>query len=322
MRVEETLDDETRPALYFVHRDGALGDMGYVDDIYSALASCADEKNMLLSSVEFEPDTVTDFSIDYFLHYAQRIGNGQRRSLIVVLNDNMEELVRSYEPRLAELPNTDVLLLESRDTTLAVNTLCISTLGVLYQAGRLVGEVMDDVSRVLVVTADSVTPSLHSMRTAFVDGLDESGRKVEADWMSLDGVSGYEALDSMYRFAYSVVDTYQLVLPLCGGSARGFYRFNGEHPSAFYSVGVDLHIGEISYYDQDAPFSVAKNMLLAVREWVMDWYECKPQARHLLYGMESEYTDLELSDDFGNKYAKDAQRLAEAAKRKEKEYEN
>ena len=67
---------------------------------------------------------------------------------------------------------------------------------------------------------------------------------------------------------------------------------------------------------------MAKNILLAVREWVMDWYEGKPQARHLLYGMESDYTDLELSDDFGNKYAKDARRLAEAAKRKEKEYEN
>lgn len=320
--VEETLDDLSRPALYFVHRDGAMGDLGYVDNIYSALSSCATEKNMLFSSVEYVPDTMTEYSIEYFIRYAKNLSNQQRRSLIVVLNDNMEELVRRYESRLDELPGTDILLVESPDSTLAVNTLCVSTVGVLYQAGRLVGEVMDSVNKVLVVTADSVTPLLSSMHNAFLDGLDESGRKVEADWMSLDGVSGYEALDSMYRFAYSVADTYQLVLPLCGGSARGFYRYNSEHPSEFYTLGVDLHIKQISFYDKDVPFSVTKDIQSAVKDWVEDWYNGKKQARHIRYGMESYYTGLELTEEFVAEHGEVINRLEKAAIKKESEYEN
>ncbi len=118
-------DDEMQNLVYFVTRKGALGDVGYMDDMYRGAVRGAQDCGLLFSLVELPSDTLKAVStIEYMLDYMQN-EEPDRKALVILANDSLEPLLHRYEALLTRASNVDFLLAESDDTTLPAYTLKI-----------------------------------------------------------------------------------------------------------------------------------------------------------------------------------------------------
>lgn len=85
-------DTELPDLVYFVTRKGALGDVGYMDDMYRGAVRGAQDCGLLFSLVELPSDTLKAVStIEYMLDYMQN-EEPERRALIILANDSLEPL--------------------------------------------------------------------------------------------------------------------------------------------------------------------------------------------------------------------------------------
>ncbi len=296
-------DDETndsRPIVYFLSKKGSMGDLGYVDAVYRGVVKATNKGNMLLSQVELPTDTATmAFSLQYMLDYMKE--NAQnRKALVVIANDNLEGLLHQFNEQIAESPNVQFLLSESSDTTLSVHTVKILQYGAYYEAGKVVSQGMTDVDSVLICCANPNEGSIQDMSEGFtqaiIDG-NESGtvRPVfqELFYFS-DKDGGYTQADVAYKMSYYLTHT-KLILPICGGTAQGFYRYNREHPDSYYTIGVDM---DMQQYSSRVPFSVVKHIDQVVQDYVTRWAAGETLPHHQDYGLDSGYTELVYPSSF------------------------
>lgn len=321
--VDDDLTEDTRPIVYFIYKEGSLGDLSYVDALYHGIAKAADEGNMLLSLAELPTDqTKVDFAISYFLGYMQQVGK-DRKSLIVIANDNLESMLHQYENVLTQSSNVSILLTETQDTTLPIYTLRFPVYGACYQAGRLTAQNLSDVNNILIVNANPNEANIADMRTAFTQGITDG--KVEAkrditvdnDYISQTS-GGYDEAEKMYQKSYDIDTRYQMVLPICGGSVQGFLRYNREHPNSFYTIGMDT---DLQQYSKKVPFSVVKHIDKAVEDWITKWAKGEELEKHLNLGLSTGYSELVIADKYKDKLGNAAKKIYQTAIDKENEYE-
>lgn len=319
--VEDPLEEDKRPIVYFVSKQGSLGDIGYVDSIYRGVVRAADEGGMMLSIADLPSDEgKIEEALAYMLEYMG--GEGQeRRALVVMVNDNLEPLLHKCEDAIKAASNVDFLLTETSDTTLPVHSIRLPQYGVYYQAGRLAGKWIENISGALVVAANTVEPNLEDMCGGFSCGLKASAPDAAVREIFLSETSGgYDMADYAYRLAYGIGSQYDVVLPLCGGSAQGFYRYNREYPDKFYTIGVDC---DMQRYSPSLPFSVVKHIDRAVRKWITDWSKGTLMPSHLWLGLASGYTEIVVADTYLDGGLSDmADSLYDEAVEKEEEYES
>ena len=316
---EDTIAD-TRPMVFFVYRKGNIGDITYTDAMYRGVVQAAEKCNLLVSLAEMPVDTSeADGAMRYFLQNMQTT-NKKRRALIVITNDGMESLLHKYDSMLRRSSNVDMLLLESRDTTLSIHTMYLPLYGACYQAGRVVGEAMGDVNNVMVANANRFNSTLGDMRDGFTAGVRDAGRELTVNscyFSNSDG--GYDQADSAYQYSYEIDSIYQMVLPLCGGTIQGFLRYNREHSQSFYTIGLDA---DMQNYSTRTPFSLVKHLDKAVSDWTERWAAGETLPHHVSYGLASGFTELVAADAYSGRVSAVAQRVKAAAIEKEKEYES
>lgn len=318
--IDDDQVEDTRPIVYFIYKEGALGDLGYIDAIYRGVAKAADEKNMLLSLTELPDDTAKiDFAVNYFLEYMQKVNNN-RKALVVIANDNYEQLLHQYENVLSGISNVDILLTETQDNTLPVYSLRFPTYGACYQAGRVVNECFTDVKQVLIANANPKEANIKDMRTAFMNGMEDGDRKVTIDnYYISDADNGYDQANEMYEKAYEIDKKYQMVIPFCGGSISGFLRYNREHPNSFYTVGIDT---DMQLYSSRLPFSIVKHLDEGVEDWILKWEKGEALPKHQDLGLASGYVELVVANTFQLKLSATVKKYYQTAIDKENEYEN
>ncbi len=316
---EARLNDQ-RPIVYFIFGQGDMGDLGYIDDLYRGVVKATHSGDMLLSCAELPSDpTATDEALQYFLNYMQNIG-GNRKALVVIANNNYEAMLHGYEDVLKQNSNVDVLLVESNDTTLPVYSISFPQYGACYLAGCVTGRCLTDVSRVLVASANASNSMLADMRQGFADGLASTSSDITVDnyYISNNPSGGYASADTVYSRSADIDAAYQMVLPLCGGSVQGFLRYNREHPSSFYTVGIDT---DMQAYSTRVPFSVVKHLSTAMEQWITGWANGKEQNKHLSLGLEDGYTELIVADAYDTRLTATANQYLSIAINKEKEHE-
>lgn len=318
--IDDDQVEDTRPIVYFIYKEGALGDLGYIDAIYRGVAKAANEKKMLLSLTELPSDaSKVDFAINYFLEYMKKVGSN-RKALIVIANDNYEQMLHHYENVLSGISNVDILLTETQDKTLPVYSLRFPAYGACYQAGRVVNECFADVNQVLIANANPKETNIKDMRTAFMKGLEDGDRKVTVDnyYISSED-NGYDQANEMYEKAYEWDGKYQMVVPFCGGSTSGLLRYNREHPNSFYTVGMDA---DLQLYSSKLPFSIVKHLDEAVEDWILKWEKGEAQPKHQDLGLASGYVELVVANAYESKLATAVKKYYQTAIDKENEYEN
>ena len=322
--VDDDLTEDTRPIVYFIYKEGSLGDMGYMDALYRGIAKAANDGNMLLSLAELPSDTSKiDFALSYFLNYMEKVG-ANRKSIIVIANDNLESMLHHYEGMLKESGNVSVLLAETQDTTLAVHSIRFPVYGACYQAGRITAQSLSDVSNILVVTANPNENSLADMGKAFTLGIEEgkvqANREVDiANYYISNTTGGYDEAEQLYQMSYDIDQKYQLVVPVCGGTVQGLLRYNREHPNSFYTVGMDT---DLQQYSSKVPFSIVKHIDKAMEDWITKWAKGEQLEKHLSLGLSSGYTELVIADQYSDELGDIAKQIYPTAIEKEKEYES
>lgn len=311
-------DDEMQNLVYFVTRKGALGDVGYMDDMYRGAVRGAQDCGLLFSLVELPSDTLKAVStIEYMLDYMQN-EEPDRKALVILANDSLEPLLHRYEALLTRASNVDFLLAESDDTTLPAYTLKILQYGIYYQAGRLVAEGLGDVDKILIATANPDIPGLDAMTGGFSDARADSGSDSGLSVFSFSQTTGgYDEASAAYKMSYSLDEEYDLVLPLCGGTAQGFFRYNRENPESFYTIGIDC---DMQLYSPRVPFSVVKHIGDAVQDWIYAWWQGEKMPSHQVLDLSSGYSELVVSDSFESRLAALSDRYYDKALEEERKY--
>lgn len=318
--IDDDQVEDTRPIVYFIYKEGALGDMSYIDAIYRGVAKAANEKNMLLSLAELPSDASNiDYALNYFLEYMKKVGS-DRKALVVIANDNYEQMLHHYESVLKGIGNVDILLTETQDKTLPVYSLRFPAYGACYQAGRVINDCFADVNQILIANANPNEANIKDMRLAFTKGIEEGSRKIQIDnYYISDEDNGYDQPNDMYELSYEIDKKYQLVLPICGGSVSGFLRYNREHSNSFYTVGMDT---DLQLYSARLPFSIVKHLDAAVEDWILKWEKGEVQPKHQDLGLASGYVELVVADSYKTKLDATVKKHYQTAIDKENEYEN
>ena len=319
--IEDPIEKDTRPIVYFVSKQGSLGDIGYVDALYRGVVRATGANTMMLSLVELPTDEASiDNALSYMIEYMQAEGKN-RRALVVIANDNLESLLRKYSNKISSADNVDFLLAETADNSLPIYTMRIPQYGVYYQAGVITGQCLTGVSKAMAVYANTNELSLLDMALGFREGLDDSGTDIGLTEIYItDNYGGYDEADYAYRFSYEIDGEYNLVLPLCGGTAQGFFRYNRENPGHFYTLGVD---SDMQHYSPDVPLSIVKHIDQAVEMWITRWGKGEEMPKHMSLGLASGYTEIVVSNAYSDKnLSQTAEQCYQNALEKEEEYEN
>jgi basic membrane lipoprotein Med (substrate-binding protein (PBP1-ABC) superfamily) len=311
-------DDVDRDMVFFVSKKGSLGDKGYVDALYRGVVRGANGCNLMLSLVEFPSDTSKAFvTLEYMLDYMQN-DKPDRSALVVIANDNFEPVLHRYESLLTRAQNVDFLLCESSDTTLPIYTLRIPQYGVYYQAGLLASEGLSDVDSILIVSANPAEKSIAEMSAGFTQAIKDCGTNIYVENTYLSETSGgYDEASYTYQQSYEIDKRFDLVVPLCGGTAQGFYRYNRENPDSFYTLGVDT---DMQLYSTRVPFSVVKHLENVMEDWITNWW-LDDIEQHQDLGLSSEATGIVVADSYKASLDGIAEKYYDTAVKKEKEYE-
>lgn len=288
-----------------------LGDMTFVDGVYQGVEAAVIKHNLF--NYFYVPDDLES-------------GCEQLRSLIcdqsyptkilfLVLGAQYEEVVKECSDAIGANDNVDVVLIETRSIIPNVSTVYISLYGVLYEASHLVAT-MDDVQRAAIVSALPGLDATADAEAGFRDGPFDVD-SISTLYLS-DDFDGFNMADSLYRLSYELQQTYDLVVPLCGGSIQGLLRYNREYPStSFYTVGMDA---DMSVYSQRVPFSCVKRGGDVAAQCIEQWLNgTMPQ--YQFFGLENGYTRIELADDTRTDWKQLLSDIETEAIEKEKQYE-
>lgn len=319
IEIDET--EEARDMIFFVSKKGYLGDIGYVDEIYRGVVKGANSCNLMVSLVELPTDsTKTASTLEYMLDYMQN-DKKDRKALVVIANDNLEPLLHKYEFLLTKAPNVDFLLCESSDTTLPIYSLRIPQYGAYYQAGMLASEGLADADSILIVNANPNESNIGDMSKGFSQAIKDYGAETYIENTYLSETSGgYDLASYIYQQSYEIDKTFDLVIPLCGGTAQGFYRYNRENKESFYTIGVD---SDMQLYSPRVPFSVVKHLDSILESWIYDWWKGDQTIpEHQELGLESGSTGIIVADSYKERLGGIAEKYYDIAVKKEREYEN
>lgn len=322
---EDNVERDSLPVVYFVYRQGTMGDQGYVDAIYNGTVKGTNQGKMKLSINELPTDgtqAVTKFqSILNLINKEEKY----RKKLVVIANDNFEQVLHQCEADIKKAEGVDVLLAETNDTTLPVYTFRIPQYGIYYQASKVLVSDLPHTDSILIVNANPTDWAIKEMRDGFSQAITDykeenpsANTKLDNIYMS-ETTGGYNMPDSAYRLSYKLkASGYQYVLPLCGETAQGFLRYTREHTTEFSVLGVDY---DMQNYTYGMVLSVVKHIDTAMEQWIKKWGENTPQERHQSYGLASGYSEI-VSTALYDYIPEKAKKYYQVSLEKENEYEN
>ncbi len=323
--VVDTLEKDTSSMVYFISREGSLGDLGYVDAIYRGIVRGCNSIGAHYTLLEIPNDeTTADLTVSLFFSSFRYAEN---KTLLVFVNDGLEPLFHKYEDLLAEVgEKAQVLLLETQDTSLPVNTVSFRQYGVCYQAGRIACRSFErEFSKVVIANANRTNEGITEMREGFTagiaDGIDRDdpyGDKPVSNIYFSDTTGGFDDADSAYQVAVKDFSGENVLLfPLCGGTTQGFLRYSRD-ANDFLILGVDT---DMQNFSKALPFSVVKCTDKFVEDWIEKWGNGEKNPQHQVLGFDSGYTKIVVSNQYNEWLPReDVDDLYEVSLEKEKEY--
>lgn len=298
--VDDDATNDTVPVVYFLSKQEALGDLGYIDGIYRGTVRAATQGKMKLSLAELPKDSSEAESQFRFLLERLTKESQKRKTLLVIANNDMESMLHRCEADIRKANSVDILLAETNDTTLPLHSLRIQQYGAYYLAGKVASVGLGTIDSVLIVNANPHNSNIKEMREGFTQAITDTGKEDPKKNIGIDNIylskdnEGFNMPDSAYRLSSKLLGKYNVVLPLCGETAQGFLRYSRIYlGDSFEIIGVDI---DMQSYSAWVPFSVMKHIDNAVAQWVLQWREGIQTAHHQSFGLSSEYTEIVCSD--------------------------
>lgn len=313
---EEKYDGEyldNSPVVIAIYQPNGMGDLGYNDAVYSGVQQAA--KEIGLRTYNIEPSTY-ESGIATIKSMLAMQEEGVKYLYVVLADAGYDDFLTHYGDSIPDNEFSTILMLGKREASNKTHTLCLPYYGIFYEAGAMARK-MDDVKNILIISADSTMSSLESAREGFIEGYKpESGKNINTVYLN-DKINGFNMADKLYEYAYEADDTFDLVVPICGGSCQGLYRYNREHRESFYTLGIDA---DMCLYSPLVPFSCVRHFDRAIYDCIKLWNtDILPRSQSL--GISSGYVETIIAPDYYEQFAGVYDSIHTKAIAKEKEYE-
>lgn len=319
------LPSDEESVITVIFYDDVLGDLSYCDNIYWGLCRMYEEyraSHNLRMEVFTPNDTeMSDKTIDEWFKKEKT----SRELLILTTSKAIQPFAE--HPEWKSKPGAEVLLLDCDKEDLDVYTGYVPLYGVSYFTGIAIKEVgLDKAAVVLANKADK--PILESAE-GFADGFRHAGGSLGPEdtyYLSEELGSGYALSNDAYELSYNLDNAgYQFIIPVCGGSSQGIYRYarryesdNGTGNLPFYSCGLDVDQQMMS---SCILFSIVKKYDILLENFVGNWLEGRENPKHQLLMLDSGFADVIIADGYEDRIGpKDYERMKDEAIAAEREY--
>ena len=324
----------TAPLVIVVYDPDALGDRSFNDLIYQGVEQAAKEHG--LRTMQLSPASQQE-GLAYLENLFTDLSLRQDtvRRLVIITTPAYDEFVRKNNRRLENIPNADLLCLETRTPLEGKgSTLYIPYYGAMYEAGAIMPALLMNECLLLVSNPEDAT--VNKAAKGFADGFQTDYYQAKYEWggvvekhletryLAEYSGEGYNIPDSTAFHIINEVDEvfdYGYIVPICGGSGTKL-RYLCE---LTYTIGGCIGI------DVVAPtqwLSILKHIDRAVALCVGQWLSPEGMPKHQVLGLKEGYTevainsalcDLSLYNEFVPEELR--QQIHQDAIRKEAEYD-
>lgn len=300
-------DDEAVVTVIFY--DNGLGDLSYCDNIYWGLCriyeKCRATYNLRMEVYTPNDSELSDKTIDDWFKKERT----SRELLILTTSKAIQPFAE--HPEWKSEPGAEVLLLDCDREDLDVYTGYVTLYGVSYFTGVAIKEAGLD--KAAVVMANRTDKPILESAEGFADGFRHAGGSLGPDdtyYFAEESSDGYAMPDEAYRLSYNLNNEgYQFIIPVCGGSSQGIYRYarryesdNGTGNLPFYSCGLDV---DQQLMSSCVLFSIVKKYDILLENFVGDWLEGRERPKHQRLMLDSGFADVIIADGYKDRIGHD-----------------
>ena len=225
-----------------------------------------------------------------------------RKRLIIAADYEYSDCLRrvAEEGGIVDSDSTKLLVLDGDLTHPNIYTAYVPVYGTMYKAGYVASK-MADVEWVKIYVANHKYRYIRESEEGFMAGFNQNkeGYFDVYDFSTIndDNTEGFFRSTFAYiDYAPECRDFYDMVLPLCGETVMGFFRYNREYPGSFYTVGFTA---DMSDYSADVPFSCVEHLDRVVVSCIADWSK-ELLARHRTFGMDEGWVELVIPENYSS----------------------
>ena len=318
-------ESSSRTIVAFYSPNG-IGDLSYEDAISLALhkTALAHDFNLIENCPENWEYADMYADINFTTIPAEK-------RLYIFCDTGYRSILEKYRAQI-ETNGKDVLMFDSRNVNLGQNihTVCLPLYGIAYEAGVLARELVDENDMIDIIIGDGGNSLLEDATIAFMEGLGERNGSTEIltlnELSEMSETDGYNMSSYLYwNYTTQITEKRKngtgvasLILPLCGGSIHGIFRWNRDYgDESSYTIGMDT---DMSAYTNRVPYSLVKNFTPAFELCLGQWIKGElPQ--HQTLGLKDGFTELVLSPAFKDRLEEKLSEIHHEAIEKEENYE-
>lgn len=298
-------------AIIFLFSPGGLGDMGYNDRILEGIQRFKNEHA----------------DIDIYIHSPGELDEAERifsdwldrpqsdiPALFVLGSSDYEPMAERHLARCNLTENKSILFFESRRhySDPRIHSFQISMYGASYLAGAVAKKCADG-RKSLIVLANGSDGPISVAKDGFLAG---HGSDCDVECLAEDW-TGFVSAPLAYRKMDTWASVYGFIFPVAGGSNAGIYRYSREFERSPFLAGMDIDQSGLS---NKITGSVIKHIDRLVYEYLNEWSRTGTMPDTRLYGLESGYSDWQVSPLYENDFKDIVNGMRSEAAAREREY--
>ena len=293
-----------KSSLTVIFSTNGIGDMTYNDSLFHGVMDFAFRHDDVLDVYQVQP-TAQEQGVRVLTEWLASVQAdthrvSKARHLLVLASSEWEQILSELVFPLPE--NYQVILLEStrQDWPAGVSVMNVSLYGPCYLAGYLAA--WAGKKRPMIIAACPDEPKLQEGIDGFTDGYFAYGRsaygfaadtaKIDIRYLAQDH-SGFNMSDEAFLLSYELLQGRKMdcILPLCGGSALGIYRYFNSRVVTLL-IGMD---GDCSQLCNAVGFSVTRHVGLLINRWLDTWFSGRELPLYQNYTLEQGFSSIKIN---------------------------
>ena len=294
---KRTIEDHSVTAIF---ESNGLGDRSYNDIIYKGIRQQLQDKDNC-SVRNYSPLDWAEAERVIAQWFDNNEPNNIKHRLLILASSNYAEMLQSH-PEWIPNDSDKILLLDTKEAMTGqwehVYTRYISLHKQAFNAGKTVKTELN-CDKVAVVEANPEVPAVAEIAQGFIDGFRDAGgtfdEKKDTYYLGKTKTEGFNDESQLYKLSYTLNDSsYNFILPVCGGSCHGLYRYLREqYPSNILTCGVD---DDMQDHSINVVFSLVKLSDRLISDYLGQWLDGSEMPTHEIY--EEEYSGTIVSEIF------------------------
>ncbi len=286
------------PQIVMLYGPGGLGDQGYNDQVLVGVQNFKKTYHEKVDLYQYSPGSIEE--AERLLTDWLSLPESNVPALFVAGSSDYEELLKEVLGKKSLTSNKRLLFFESdNENSLPVTTFKLSMYGASYLAGITAAAnsaLQTDRKDVLVLLAHPHDGVIASAGRGFQDGFNDcqTGAKAFTEYLA-DDWTGYVSAQQAYQRMGEWANAYSFIFPVAGGSNQGVYRYTREAYDPPLTAGMDVDQSGLS---RSITGSVIKRIDKVIYNYLETWLLTGELPESRAYGLESGYTDWQLSPNF------------------------